>query len=132
MKLNGLSRVLLPITANVDLIEIIKKVYDLHLIVDALMGNTLKLEQYLFIYDTLKYIIDSNLKDEIEKIKSKDFMEKGIGKYIVFTFLCESVKCFGKMVEQSKKKGKNRWRNTTVIAKTNMRCSLWANAFATV
>ena len=106
MKLNGLSRVLLPITANVDLIEIIKKVYDLHLIVDALMGNTLKLEQYLFIYDILKYIIESNLKDEIEKIKMKDFMEKGIGKYVVFTFLCESVRCFGKMVEQSKKKGK--------------------------
>ena len=106
MKLNGLSRVLLPITANVEFIDIIKKVYDLHLIVDALMGNTLKLEQYLFIYDIVKYIIESNLKDEIEKIKSKDFMEKGIGKYIVFTFLCESVKCFGKMVAECKKKGK--------------------------
>ena len=49
MKLNGLSRVLMPITENVDFIKIVKNVFDLHVIIDNVMGNYLLYEQYIFI-----------------------------------------------------------------------------------
>ena len=37
MKLNGLTRVLMPITLNVDIIKVIKQVFDLHNIIDNVM-----------------------------------------------------------------------------------------------
>ena len=37
MKLNGLSRIFIPISLNTALIAIIKKVYDMHNIIDRIM-----------------------------------------------------------------------------------------------
>ena len=51
MKLNGLTRILLPITANIEFTTQVKILYDLHVLIDKLMGDKLKLEQYSFIYN---------------------------------------------------------------------------------
>ena len=53
MKLNGLNRVLLPISANLDFTTKVKIVYDHHVNIDRIMGDKLKLEQYLFIYNII-------------------------------------------------------------------------------
>ena len=76
MKLNGLSRVLMPITENVDLIKIIKNVFDLHVIIDNSMGNYLLYEQYMFIYNQIKFLINSSKKkNKLSKLK-KDILWK--------------------------------------------------------
>ena len=49
MKLNGLTRILLPITANIEFTTQVKLVYDLHVSIDRLMGDKLKLQQYSLI-----------------------------------------------------------------------------------
>ena len=41
MKLNGLSRKLMPITLNKDIIKVLKEVFDLHNIIDNDMDNYL-------------------------------------------------------------------------------------------
>ena len=97
MKLNGLSRVLMPITANVDIIGVIKEIFDLHVIVDNVMGNFLLYDQYKFIYNSIKFIIDSSLREQIEQIKERHFMEEAIPKYVFFQSLCHSVKVLEKM-----------------------------------
>ena len=57
MKLNGLTRVLMPITLNVDIIKVIKEVFDLHNIIDNVMGNYLLYDQYMFIYNSLSFLL---------------------------------------------------------------------------
>ena len=96
MKLNGLSRVLLPITENVDLIKIIKNVFDYHVIIDNVMGNFLLYEQYMFIYNQIKFLLNSSKKEQIEQIKDRYFMEEAIPKYVFFQSLCHSVKVLEK------------------------------------
>ena len=96
MKLNGLSRVLMPITENVDLIKIIKNVFDLHVIIDNSMGNYLLYEQYMFIYNQIKFLINSSKKEQIEQIKERYFMEEAVPKYVFFQCLCHSVKVLEK------------------------------------
>ena len=96
MKLNGLSRVLMPITENVDFIKIIKNVFDLHVIIDNVMGNYLLYEQYMFIYNQIKFLLNSSKKDQVEQIKERYFMEECIPKYVFFQSLCHSVKVLEK------------------------------------
>ena len=96
MKLNGLSRVLMPITENVDLIKIIKNVFDYHVIIDNVMGNFLLYEQYMFIYNQIKFLLNSSKKEQIEQIKDRYFMEEAIPKYVFFQSLCHSVKVLEK------------------------------------
>ena len=96
MKLNGLSRVLMPITENVDLINVIKNVFDLHVIIDNVMGNYLLYDQYMFIYEQIKFIKNSSKKDQIEQIKERYFMEECIPKYVFFQSLCHIVKILEK------------------------------------
>lgn len=105
MKLNGLARVLMPITLNTDIIKVIKDIFDLHVIIDNIMGNYLNHEQYIFIYNKIKFITESSLKDEIEKIKNKDFMEESIFRYVLFESMCHSVNVMNKMIEHSKSIG---------------------------
>ena len=97
MKLNGLSRVLMPITENKEIISIIKRIFDLHVIIDNVMGNYLLYDQYMFIYNSLKFLIQSSLNEQIEQIKNRYFMEECIPKYVIFQSLCHSVKVFEKM-----------------------------------
>ena len=97
MKLNGLSRVLLPITANIEFTTQVKILYDLHVLIDKLIGDKLKLEQYSFIYNEIDYIAKSNFHEELFYFKDKNFMEVGVSKYIFYQALCNSVKVMEKM-----------------------------------
>ena len=97
MKLNGINRILLPITANIEFTTQVKIVYDLHVSIDKLMGDKLKLEQYSFIYNAIDFIAKSNFKDELFLFKDKNFMEIGISKYIFFLALCKGVEVMEKM-----------------------------------
>ena len=96
MKLNGLSRILMPITENVEFIKLVKNVFDCHVIIDNVMGNYLLYEQYMFIYNQIKFITNSSKKDLIENIKERYFMEEAIPKYVFFQCLCHSVKILEK------------------------------------
>jgi len=96
MKLNGLSRILMPITENVEFIKMIKNVFDFHVIIDNVMGNYLLYEQYMFIYNQIKFLTNSSKKDLIENIKERYFMEEAIPKYVFFQCLCHSVKVLEK------------------------------------
>ena len=97
MKLNGLNRILLPITANIEFTTQVKIVYDLHVSMDRIMGDKLKLEQYSFIYNAIDFIAKSNFKDELFLFKDKNFMEIGISKYIFYLALCKGVQVMEKM-----------------------------------
>ena len=97
MKLNGLTRILLPITANIEFTTQVKLVYDLHVSIDRLMGDKLKLEQYSFIFKEIDFISKSNFKEELFFFKDKNFMEIGVSKYIFYQALCNSVEVMEKM-----------------------------------
>ena len=97
MKLNGLSRVLMPITLNVDIIKVIKEVFDLHNIIDNVMGNYLLYDQYLFIYNSIKFLTQSTVNDQVEKLKNRDYMEDNIPKYVIFQSMCKSSEVLIKM-----------------------------------
>ena len=96
MKLNGLSRVLMPITENVEFIKIIKNIFDYHVIIDNVMGNYLLYDQYMFIYNAIKFLLNSSKKVQVEQIKERYFMEESIPKYVFFQSLCHSVKVLEK------------------------------------
>jgi hypothetical protein len=49
----------MPITANVEFIEMVRKIYDMHIIIEMLMGDKLKQDQYVFIYKLLKFFFYS-------------------------------------------------------------------------
>ena len=97
MKLNGINRVLLPISANIEFTTQVKIVYDNHVIIDRIMGDKLKLEQFLFIYDKIDFISKSNLHSELHSTKDKYLMEAGISKFIFYEGLCHSVDVLLKM-----------------------------------
>ena len=97
MKLNGITRVLMPITENKEIIKVIKEIYDLHVIIDTIMGNYLLHEQYIFIYNALNFIKNSSVSEQIEKLKNKDFMEEYVPKYVLFQLLCHSANVLDKM-----------------------------------
>ena len=75
----------------------VKIVYDLHVSMDRIMGDKLKLEQYSFIYNAIDFIAKSNFKDELFLFKDKNFMEIGISKYIFYLALCKGVQVMEKM-----------------------------------
>ena len=97
MKLNGLSRVLMPITLNVDIIKVLKEVFDLHNIIDNVMGNYLLYDQYIFIYNSIKFLTMSTVSDQVEKLKNRDYMEDNIPKYVIFQSMCKSAEVLIKM-----------------------------------
>ena len=97
MKLNGLTRVLMPITLNVDIIKVIKEVFDLHNIIDNVMGNYLLYDQYIFIYNCIKFLTQSSVADQVEKFKNRDYMEDNIPKYVIFQSMCKSVEVLEKL-----------------------------------
>ena len=97
MKLNGLTRVLMPITLNVDIIKVIKEVFDLHIIIDNVMGNYLLYDQYIFIYNAILFLINSSVSDQVEKLKNRDYMEDKVTKYVFFQSMCKSVEVLEKM-----------------------------------
>ena len=105
MKLNGLSRVLIPIQANEEFIKILKQIYDIHKIIDRILGDKLLYEQYLFIYDCIKFIIESNYKEELEIYRTKELIEIGIPRYIFFQSMVHSSKVFQNFQNYARKDG---------------------------
>ena len=105
MKLNGLSRTLIPIQKNTEYIEVLKKIYDMHNIIDRILGDKLLYEQYLFIYDMIKFLHDSVMKEDLEVYKNKKFMEKNVPKYIFYMSLIKSSNVFIKFQKHSRKDG---------------------------
>ena len=105
MKLNGLSRVLMPITKNTEIIQNVKEIFDLHVIIDNIMGSYLLYDQYIFIFNSIKFIVDSTLSDQIEKFKNKQFMEERIPRYVLFQAMCAGVDVLNKMILHSKEIG---------------------------
>lgn len=105
MKLNGLSRILIPISLNIDLIEIIKKLYDVHNVIDRIMGDKLLHEQYSFIYTQINFLMDSNIREELEVYKAKDLVEECIPRYIFYESMRHSARVLQKMMSNSRKEG---------------------------
>ena len=105
MKLNGLVRTLIPIQANTEYIAILKKIYDMHNIIDRILGDKLLYEQYLFIYDMIKFVHDSSMKEDLELYKTKKFMEQNIPRYIFYMSMVRSADIFIKFQKNSRKDG---------------------------
>ena len=105
MKLNGLSRILIPISYNTEIVDMIKQVYDLHNKIDRILGDKLLHEQYLFIYDKLKMLTHSSLKEELEVFQKKEFMEECVPRYVFYMSMCHSAAVLKKMIAHSRKDG---------------------------
>ena len=105
MKLNGLARMLLPITLNTEIINTIRTIYDLHLIIEQIMGDYLLAEQYSFFYNKIKFINDSNYQNKIKVIQNSEFMKNTIPKYIIYESLRHSSEVLHKMILNSKDNG---------------------------
>ena len=89
MKLNGLSRIFIPISLNTALIAIIKKVYDMHNIIDRIMGDKLLHQQYMFMYDKIQFVNNSREK----KLKcTQSPLSRIYSLCIFFTNLCVTVR----------------------------------------
>ena len=97
MKLNGITRILMPITSNTDIIDSIKNIFDLHNIIDNIMGKYLLYDQYMFIYDSLKFITNSSVSDKFEVLKNRDYMEECVPRYVIFLLMCHSAEVLNKM-----------------------------------
>lgn len=105
MKLNGLSRIMIPISYNTDIVSMIKKVYDNHTLIDRILGDKLLYEQYMFIHQQIEMVSKSSLKEELEIYKKKHFIENCIPRYIFYQSMCHSAKVLHKMIENSRKDG---------------------------
>jgi hypothetical protein len=87
----------MPITSNTDIIESIKNIFDLHNIIDNIMGNYLLYDQYMFIYDALKFLTNSSASEQFEILKNRDYMEECVPRYVIFLFMCRSAEILNKM-----------------------------------
>ena len=105
MKLNGLSRIFIPISLNTDLIAIIKKVYDMHNIIDRIMGDKLLHQQYMFLYEKIQFVSNSSVKEELETFHSKPFIEDLLPMYLFYESMCHSAKVLSKMISHSRSEG---------------------------
>ena len=97
MKLNGITRILMPITKNIEIIEVIKNIFDLHNIINNTMGNYLLYDQYMFIYDSLQFLTTTTYSEQFEILKNRDFMEECVPRYILYNFICRSAEVLNKM-----------------------------------
>ena len=97
MKLNGITRILMPITKNTEIIEVLKNIFDLHVIINNTMGNYLLYDQYMFIYDSLQFLTTTNYSEQFEILKNRNFMEECVPRYVIYNFICHSAKILDKM-----------------------------------
>ena len=97
MKLNGITRILMPITKNVEIIESLKIIFDLHNIINNTMGNYLLYDQYMFIYDSLEFLTKTNYNEQFEILKNRNFMEECVPRYVIYNFIVRSAEVLNKM-----------------------------------
>jgi hypothetical protein len=105
MKINKLCRVKMPITQNEEIVGKVQSVYDTHIVLDNLMGDKLKYDQYVFLYECIKLINESSIKEELLLFKETSFMEELIPKYIILSAMRHSVNIFNNMYESIKDVG---------------------------
>ena len=105
MKLNGLSRILIPIQANEEFVKLLKQIYDIHKIIDRILGDKLLYEQYLFIFDCIKFVIESNYKEELEIYRTKELIEIGMPRYIFFQSMVHSANVLQNFQKYARKDG---------------------------
>ena len=105
MKLNGLSRVLMPITANKDIVSNLREIFNLHVTIDNVMGDYLLHEQYIFFYNKIKFITESSMANELlTQQHAKEFKEERVPRYILFEAMCHSVNVYTRMFNDAKEK----------------------------
>ena len=97
MKLNGITRILMPITKNLEIIDSLKIIFDLHNIINNTMGNYLLYDQYMFIYDSLHFLTTTNFSEQFEILKNRDFMEECVPRYVIYNFINHSAGVLNKM-----------------------------------
>ena len=76
------------------------------------MGNYLLHEQYIFIYDAIKFLKQSTVDDQIEKLRNRNYMEEVIPKYVVFQSMCRSASILNKMRKYLKEEELRTFKNS--------------------
>lgn len=61
------------------------------------MGNYLLYDQYMFIYEALKFLTNSSVSEQFEILKNRDYMEECVPRYVIFLFMCHSAEVLNKM-----------------------------------
>ncbi len=102
MKLNSICRIKMPITANTDFIEKVKNIYNTHIIIENLMGDKLKYDQYIFIYNNIKFIYDSTQREVLLHVKDKSFLEDAIPKHVILQAIIHMTRIVEKLRERAK------------------------------
>jgi len=105
LKMNSMCRIKMPITANTEVVEKIKNIYLLHIIIDNLMGDRLKYDQYIFIYNSLRFIFDSTQRDYLLHIKDDNFIKNAIPKHVILNALIKMTNIVQKLREKAKDNG---------------------------
>jgi len=107
MKLNGLSRLKIPISSNEILIDqCVKKVYQEHILVNRLIGDKLNYDQYIFIYDSIKFIMDSSAKDVV-KLRDELLFNEILPQHIILSSLKHMLNIIEKMKDECVLKKEN-------------------------
>jgi hypothetical protein len=102
MKINGSTRMKIPVSDNAEFLTKFKQFYDLHLSIDNLFGDKLRYDQFLFFYNCITFIVESSVKEEITIFKDKAFMEEAVPKYVILSALKNSVVVMNKMKEKNR------------------------------
>ncbi len=106
MKINGLSRVKMPITQNVEVIEMIRRLYEMHKEIDNLFGDKLSYDTFTFLFSSIQFIEKSTKRDELATIKSKEFTEDAIPRYVILCAMRHAAKILDKMIKKTRSEGR--------------------------
>ncbi len=102
MKMNSMCRIKMPITANTEFIDRMKSIYLTHIVIENLMGDKLKYDQYIFFFDKIKFIYDSTAREQLLVIKDKVFMEDALTKHVILQALIWMMKIIENLRERAK------------------------------
>jgi len=105
LKMNSMTRIKMPITANTDLVERIKNIYQMHIIIDNLMGDKLRYDQYIFIYNAIKFVFDSTQRDYLLHLKDEQFIKEAIPKYVILCAIIKMTSIVEKIREKCRETG---------------------------
>ena len=134
MKINGISRIKVPVSANKEFIDKVKLIYNEHMIIDRLIGDKLRYDQYIFFYKCIKFIYDSTVR-ELLLTKDDLFKDDILPKHIILMALRTQVKTIDNLKEECKNKEevfsfKNYYQivNMELEANENQVLNAWDNS----
>jgi len=104
MKINGISRIKIPVSANKEFIDKVKLIYNDHIVVDRLIGDKLRYDQYIFLYDCIKFLYDSSVRDILMN-RDELFKEDILPKHVIIMALRAQTKIINNLKEVAKNKG---------------------------